>query len=313
MRKTLTTILLFCIISISYSQVTDVEKNIKTQVVDTVEGWKIGGTTSINLTQISLKNWSAGGQNSISITGLVNLFARFKKNNTLWENYLDLGYGTIDDDEKDWWKTDDKVDFTSKYGYKASNNWYYAALINMKTQMTAGYDYPDDSTKISGFLSPGYIVSAIGFDYKPSKDFTVFIAPFTSKMTIVKSQSLADNGAFGMEPAEKDSNGNITKRGEWFRNEVGGYIRMFYKKELMKNVGLQTKLDLFSNYQTNPENIDLSWEVLISMKVNKYISATITTHLLYDDDIDFMKDDGSKEGAKIQFKEVLGVGFLYKF
>jgi hypothetical protein len=75
---------------------------------------------------------------------------------------------------------------------------------------------------------------------------------------------------------------------------------------------------LFSDYLENPQNIDASWEVLISMKVNKYISTTLSTHLLYDDDIDIAVDtnnDGITDRfvPRTQFKEVLGVGFSYKF
>ncbi|NJK96068.1 MAG: hypothetical protein HC905_15210 [Bacteroidales bacterium] len=55
--------------------------------------------------------------------------------------------------------------------------------------------------------------------------------------------------------------------------------------------------------------------MLISMKVNKYISASLSTQLLYDDDITYKSKVGGIEiekGPKIQFKEILGVGFSYK-
>ena len=86
----------------------------------------------------------------------------------------------------------------------------------------------------------------------------------------------------------------------------------------MENVVFQTKLDLFSNYLNKPQNIDVSWETLLSMKVNKFISATLSTHLLYDDDIKIAvdtDDDGvtDKTGPRIQFKEVLAVGFSLIF
>ena len=93
---------------------------------------------------------------------------------------------------------------------------------------------------------------------------------------------------------------------------------MSFKTEVVKNVSFQTKLGLFSNYAHNPQNIDINWETLISMKVNEFLSASITTNLIYDDDIDIgvdENDDGivDKVGPRVQFKEVLGVGFSYKF
>ena len=81
----------------------------------------------------------------------------------------------------------------------------------------------------------------------------------------------------------------------------------------MKNVGLTSKAELFSNYLKNAQNVDINWEVLLSLKVNKYISATLSTQLLYDDDIDIAVDKDKDQiidyvGPTVQFKEVLGVG-----
>lgn len=319
MKNFITGILIFANVSFAFSQVVEVEKDLTKQHTDTLYGWERGGTISLNLSQVSLTNWASGGLNSISTNGLISLFAHYGSGPHIWQNYLDIGYGTIQQGANaNWQKTDDKIDFTSKYGRKAFSSIYYAGLVNFKTQMTDGYNLPDDSTRISRFLAPAYLLAAIGFDYKPNKRFTAFVAPLTLKTTIVNDQTLADAGAFGVDAATYDPFGNILTEGKRIRYELGGYIRMFYTREIMKNVALQSKLDLFSNYMHNPGNIDVSWEVLLSMKVNKYISATITTHLLYDDDINVSIDknnDGTPEefGPRTQFKEVIGVGFSYKF
>jgi len=319
MKLKLTFIILACTLVNGFSQIIEAEKKLKTQSTDSITGWQKGGTVALNMSQVSLTNWAAGGQNSISLNGLLNLFANHYKGNGLWENYLDIGYGTIKQGENSsWLKTDDKIDFTSKYGRKAFSNWYYAGLLNFKTQMTEGYNYPDDETIISDFLAPGYVLGAIGLDFKPEKNFTFFIAPLTAKITIVNVQLLADAGAFGVDPAEYGPSGNMLNPGKNGRSEIGGYMRLFYKRDLMENISMQTKLDLFSNYLNNPGNIDVSWEVLFSMKVNKYISATFFTHLLYDDEIAIEIDNDNDgvidtSGPRIQFKEVLGVGFSYKF
>jgi hypothetical protein len=60
------------------------------------------------------------------------------------------------------------------------------------------------------------------------------------------------------------------------------------------------------------------------MKINKYLTTSITTQLLYDDDIDVLRkaakldDEGNilepaSIGPGTQFKEVLAIGFNYKF
>jgi hypothetical protein len=288
-------------------QVIDAEKQLKTEKKDTLLGWKKGGVINLNVSQTALKNWAAGGQSSLSFNGLLSLYAHNKQAKTLWENYLDLGYGSLKQGKKaDWWKTDDKIDFTSKYGFRTSEKLYVAGLVNFKTQMADGFNYPNDSIKISGFLAPGYLLGAIGLDFIPSENFTAFIAPLTLKMTFVNDDDLANGGAFGVDP------------GKHLKKEFGGYVRLFLKQGLMENITFQSKLDLFSNYLNNPQNIDVNWECLLSMKVNKYVTATLSTTLLYDDEVDIAIDDNNdgineENGPRIQFKEVLAVGFSINF
>jgi hypothetical protein len=293
----------------AWSQTTEAEKVIRSVYNDSVMGWKTGGLIGLSISQASFTNWAAGGQNTIALGGIVNLFAKYKSEHSSWDNMLDLGYGILRQGKNaDFIKTDDKVDFTSKYGRNASAKWYYAGLVNFKTQMAPGYNYPDVSTKISDLLAPAYVLAAIGMDYKPNDKLTAFIAPFTSKNTIVNDEALSNAGAFGVDPGKKT------------RSEIGGYIRMVYQQTYFKDksVSVLSKLDLFSNYQNNPQNIDVSWETIIGLKVNRFITTTITTHLIYDDDIDIgvdRNDDGVIDGSgpRTQFKEVIGVGLNVKF
>jgi hypothetical protein len=307
--------LLTVLISASFGQITDAEKTLRTQTTDTIKGWKTGGVFAINLAQTSLTNWSAGGQNSVAVNGIFSTFANYKKDKTAWDNSLDLGYGLLKQGKNtDFMKTDDKIDFLSKYGKEAFKNFYYAILFNFKTQMAPGYKYPDVDNKISNLFAPAYILLAGGMDYKPNAYFSAFIAPLTAKVTIVNDQKLSDAGAFGVKPGEKTL------------GEVGGYLRAIYSKndfksEFMKNVSFTTKIDLFSNYSEKPQNVVVSWETLIAMKVNKYISVNFNTHMMYDDKIktpfdtdgDGTIESGELRGAKVQFKEILGVGFSYNF
>ena len=284
-------------------------------VADTIQGWKKGGIIGVNLAQTSLTNWAAGGQNSVAVNGLFSLFANLSRDKSRWDNSLDIGYGILKQEGLGTRKTDDRLEFLSKYGRQAFGNFYYAALLNFKTQFTDGYNYAGETrTRISDFMSPGYLVLALGLDFKPNAYISAFIAPVTAKYTFVNDDSLSAAGAFGVTP------------GENLKSELGGYMRAVYSKndyqsEFLKNVTFISKLDLFSNYGNNPQNIDVSWENIISLKVNKFISANITTHLVYDDDImvPFDRNDdgtaapGELVGSKIQFKEILGIGFSYNF
>jgi hypothetical protein len=285
---------------------------------DTTRNWKTGGVISLNISQVALSNWVAGGQNSMAANSLFNYFFNYKRDNKAWDNTIDLGYGIIKQNHIQWIKSDDHIDISSKYGQYAFKEWYYSALINFKTQFSAGYNYPNDSVKISDFLAPGYGLLALGLDYKPNDNFTMLIAPVTAKFTIVKERALADAGAFGVDPAEFDDAGNLARKGDNLRKEIGGYVKIAFKQKLMQNVTFQTKADFFSNYLNNPGNIDISAEFLLSLKVNKFISATVLTNLIYDDDIKIPVDtdkDGQPDaaGPRTQLKEVLAVGFSYKF
>jgi len=293
-------------------QVIEPESKLREKSAATHQSWKFGGVTAVNMAQTSLTNWAAGGQNSKALNGLFSIFANYKKDKSVWDNSLDLGYGVLrQGKEADFRKTDDKIDFLSKYGKEAFPNFYFSALLNFKTQMAPGYNYPNDSVKISTFMAPAYLLAALGMDYKPDAYLSIFLAPATGRLTIVNDKTLADAGAFGVDP------GKNTK------GEFGGYTRMIYtrndfKPELLKNVAFTTKFDLFSNYLDHPSNMDVSWETLIALKVNQYISVNFTSHLLYDDDTKISidkNDDGSVDeyGPRVQFKEIFGVGFSYKF
>ncbi len=320
-------IILFIGISqINYGQVTDAEANLRKETTDTTIGWKKGGVIGLKLAQTSLTNWAAGGQNSVAVNGLFSVFANYKNKNTAWDNSLDIGYGLLKQGKNsNFMKTDDKVDFMSKYGRKAYNKLYYAALLQFKTQMTVGKDYAGDTSKISNLLAPAYLIGAIGIDYKPNSYFSAFVAPLTGKITIVNDTDLANAGAFGVEPAAFDQNGNLQTAGKKSKSEFGGYIRAIYsrndfKNQLLKNISFTTKIDLFSNYLKNPQYVDVSWETQIAMQVNKYIAVNINTHLLFDKDILLPYDNNgnglieeNETKALVQFKEILGVGLTYNF
>jgi len=301
--RILVTVILLSIFGIIEAQVTEGEKNLKTLSTDTVSGWKKGVATSLNFSQTALVNWSAGGENSYALNAMIGMFANYKNKMSAWDNSLDMGYGLLNQGDQGLRKTDDRIELTSKYGRKAFKNFYWAGLFNFKTQFMPGYKYTSTTeTKISNFLAPGYFVAALGLNYKPDNYFSAFLAPVTGKLTVVTDEDLSAIGAFGVEAGKKS------------RSEFGGYARFNYAKndfkaELLKNISLQSKLDLFSNYLDKPQNVDVSWENIILMKVNKYIAISLNTNLLYDADI----VDPTDGKAKIQFKEILGVGFSYKF
>jgi hypothetical protein len=271
--------------------------------------WKFNGVTSLNFSQMSLVNWAAGGENSLAGNAFVNLNANYKSRdgNASWTNELYLGYGLIKQGESAVRKSDDKIDLASKYGYRASEHWSYTGLLSFKTQFAEGYENPADPInreKTSNFMAPGYLNLSLGMDYKPNDKLTVYISPVSGKMTFVMDDDLA--GSFGV--AEEKN----------VRGEFGGYVKIGFSSPIMKNVKLNTKIDLFSNYLENPQYVDVNFDLLLSMKVNEYISASFITQLIYDYDIrfDVLDDSGVPTGdteSRIQLKQLFGVGLTYSF
>jgi hypothetical protein len=286
------------------------------QTMDTVKHWNYKGDFALAVSQVSLTNWAAGGESTLATNTMVNLFADYKKDKLSWKNSLGLAYGILNQESIKNKKTEDKIDLSSQLGYTASGDWNYSLLFGFKSQFTDGYNYPDDSTVISHFLAPGYIQTALGMEYKPSDYFSLFMSPAGVRLTIVNDEKLADQGAFGVDPAEYDNEFVLLKHGKTTRWEVGASLKAVYKKDIAKNVNFGTKLELFSNYLKNPQNIIVNWEVLLAMKVNSFITTTIGTQLIYDDNI-FIHDKkdktGIKGGPRTQFKQFLNVGLAYKF
>lgn len=311
------------------------------QIITKDSTWTFGGFTSLQTNQVALVNWAAGGENSFSATALIQLYANLEKNGWKWDNRLDLGYGLMYTKTYNWQKNEDKIDFLSKLTRPIgkSNVFSYAAEANFKTQFQPGFALPDDSTVISRFMAPGYLLASLGIEYKPFDWMSFYLSPATGKFTFVNDQVLADQGAFGVTPAEYDSTGVKIADGKGLNAEFGAYFRFGLKKDIMKNVTLQTDLNLFNNYtdkdEDNRKNIDVDWQTTINLKVNKWLTVSLFTHLIYDNDIDiaitekgnpvykeradgtqFLDGDGNpiqKRGPRIQFKEVAGLGLSYKF
>lgn len=340
MKKITSALFLLVLVSFAYGQTNDslkkesdsiqviidklqVSKDSVKAKADTVRNWKKGTSLALNFSQSSFTNWAAGGENALSVTVLTNFFANYKKGDWSWDNNLDLAYGLLKSGKSPFRKNEDKIDLTTKAGRKAIGWWHYSLMVNFKSQFDLGYNYPNDSVVVSHFMAPGYVVAALGMDYKkPDGTLSIMISPLTSKTTIVNNQRLADAGAYGLDGAGYDTVSGVyvmVSHAGLVRSEFGGYFKLSFKDEILKNVNYTTNLELFTNYLQNPQNIDVLWENIITFKVNKFITSSITTNLIYDHDIPVPVERNVNgvmvpgTGPRLQFKEVLAIGLAYKF
>ncbi len=270
--------------------------------------WKSKYEASLGFAQTSFSNWAAGGENSLAVNGMLNVYKNYAKGKLSWDNYLGLAYGiNMQETAPKVRKNNDKINLLSKAGIKAWGKWDYAGLFEFKSQFDQGFNYPNDSVYISKFMAPGYFQLSLGMTYKPVDYFYVFISPVGARLTMVNDSKLTNRmdskgkviGAFGV------IGDNTTL---W---QVGGSMNIVFKKDIMKNVNFMSKLDLFSDYLNNPQNIIVGWENNILMKVNKYISLNLATMLIYDDNIDYIDDAGDAHGARTQFRETFSIGLAY--
>jgi Protein of unknown function (DUF3078) len=263
--------------------------------------WRTGGLYSLNLSQGSLSNWAAGGEDfSLALNSLLNLYGFYKKGKHSWDNTFDFNLGYVKTTSLGSRKNDDRFDLLSKYGYSIGNKVSIAGLFNIHSQFFKGYTYPDNvKTFSSAFMAPGYILLGAGFDYKPDKDLSIFFSPATARLVIVRDTALSNKGLYGVTPGKKTV------------LEFGAFASISYLKEFNKVLTYNARLDLFSNYRHNPQNVDINMTNTLNVRVSKVVSATWGLDLIYDDDARLFGKN--RTSAALQVRSLVGIGLLVKF
>ena len=256
-------------------------------------------TTLINQSQY--KNWIAGGVNNLSLTLILDYDFVLKKGDLEWINRLDGAYGLVKNQDEDVKKNDDRLEVYSLLALKNKGRWSYSAVFNLKSQWSNGYEYTPllngaiDRTLTTKFLSPAYSQAGIGMFYKRDDNFWFNYALLSARYIRVNpvfTESLLDGeNYFGVD------------KGKTGRFEAGGIISAYYKKEILKNMHMENKLNLFQNYLEDPLNIDIDYTLSLEFTINEFFSTNILVQLLYDDNAI----------SEIQLKEVFGVSFNVNF
>ena len=298
--------------------------------------WNTGGAFNATFQQVSLQNWAGGGRNSLALGAVASVFVVYDDTvKRRWENNIELNYGIgrIGGRENPFTKTNDNILLVSRYGRKLVPRFYLSTLLDFRSQITQGFRYEavNDSTqnaiKISEFMAPGFLVASLGITYSPTRKklllkrkvdgeeeeddeedkekkqrvrdyFAVTLSPFSGKFTFVLNDELLAQDLYGTN-------------GENVRAEIGSSLTVMLRKNLIKNVSVSSNLNLFSGYR-QPQNIDMNFETLLVLKVNKFIAANVALQLIYDDDINIEREDGST-GPALQVQNAINVGLSYGF
>jgi len=274
---------------------------------EVVSPWEYGGYGHFGFSQTYLNNWKAGGNSSFASLLVLKGYANYSNSKIKWENFSEIRNGWIrqggDIDQIQ--KNDDKFEVISRFGVSAYKDWYYSSEIDFVTQFFNGYNYPDKSVLISSFLSPAKTMFKLGFDYKPSKNFSLFLSPFTAKYVYVRDTTNVDQTRYGVL---------ANRQSLW---EPGLNTDLRYKIEFTPKINYETKYKMFLNYKEPFQKVDLSWENTVIAQLTDRINLSFMLYLLYDSNVTFptgKMDASGKEiyKAKLQTKEMFTIGFSYK-
>jgi hypothetical protein len=307
MKKILFFFVSACLLSTGAFAQDDPYQGLSEDVLSLLDGrdttyWHGQGAFSVNASQVSLTNWAAGGENSVAGNLALTYSLDYERSRHLWMNRFEFGYGLSRTEHNGVRKTTDRIYLNSLYGYKIVEHWYASFFVNFQSQFAKGYNYGVSRTDyISRFMAPGYLSFGPGITWVPKQWFMASLSPASWRGTFVRDSKLSARGAYGVTPGKR------------LHSEFGANLKMVARFEPLPNLSVYSRLDLFSNYLHKPQNIDVHWDTILTMAVNKWFSASLTLNMIYDDDVRFVWEPGGRPVPQLQFKEVLGLGFMANF
>ena len=303
--------------------------------------WEESLKTNIKFGQTSLTNWAAGGDNTVTLQAFIDGNANYKKGDLFWNNRLQLDYGFVYASSKPiLQKSDDRIYFESKLGYKTENMKKFAFTVNydFRSQFNTGYEYktpsaPEGFDKLddvpvkdlvqlwkdarvvkSGFLAPAYTNLAVGIDLKPANWISLNVAPITGGVVIVRDELLRKNYGMHLRKEWEGVTEALPADGSEYKSarfEFGAQVKADIAVNVNDNFKYTSQLVLFSNYIDHPENIRVNWDNRFDWKLAKYFSLTLTTNMIYDDKVMIYSEADGLTKQRVQFKESFLFGFTW--
>lgn len=260
--------------------------------------WRKEANIALQVTQnYATENWQQGGVNAFSMLWYAKAYANYKKDNISWQNNTEwrVGLSTVGGDTIHKMNTtEDVFQLYSKLGYQIHPKWYITLSSDFRTNLFPSFQ--KNSNKLNTtFLTPIRYTVGVGIDYKPIKGLSINIAPATYKLVYanISDPERVDVTEFGVEA------------GEDILSELGSSLRLQWKWKPLREIALETKFYFFTNYR----QIETELEINADFIINKYLSAKLMLHPRYDGTIEGVSD----KKAKVQFKELISVGFAHTF
>lgn len=266
--------------------------------------WIRNFKASLHFTQAYVSpNWYQGGNDNLNM--VAQLYYNVKLNQEFHPKLLfdftgqyKLGMNSAPDDSlRNYSISDDLLQINTIFGVKATKRWYYSIDAQFKTQLLNSYASNTRNLR-SAFLSPADLNAGIGmtYTYNNKKKTFSFEASFPLLSYNLK---ICTN-------REIDETKYTIKKGHTTVSSYGSTANLKLFWRIVDNITYESRLYTFTDY----DHIESDWENTLVFEINKFLTTKLNAHLRYD-------SSGvpalGTHWKKLQVKEILSIGFDYKF
>ena len=258
--------------------------------------WRREATLMAQITQNYVtENWYQGGSSSFAGLGIAKGQISYIGERFTWENTGEwrIGGSTVSADTLHKVNTtDDLFRVYSKGNYQLVSKIFLSLSSELETRLFPTYKSNSKELK-SGPFSPLRFNAAFGIDFKPVKGLSISVSPLSYKLVYVKDSARVRVQDYGL------------KEGEQIQHNIGSSMRLEYTWKPVREVSLELRFYTYTNYK----EVEIDLEANCDFIINRFLSARLMLHPRYDTSV-IMEGD---KHAKIQFRELLSVGFAHKF
>ena len=285
--------------------------------------WTKTLSLGLSYNQVTLDNPLVGdGQDQIVGNAQLSFSAGYDKGKVYWPTdinwnfgLLRIGAGPIEPGASQkipFQKTLDQLQISSLVGYRISKDSVFSAFSGGEVFTQALPAYIDAEGKLPGlflsnirnsditplqstFFAPAIVIAdVVGIGYQPKPKLFVGYSPAAYKGILVLNDAAASLVGKvddqGLPVATVHGNRVEIVNGEpVFKksfNQFGSRLLAMYRDKYFNgHFGLNSRLQLFSNYLEHPERIDVYWQNRFDLNIIKGLSLSYSLDLFYDHDV----------------------------
>jgi len=240
-------------------------------------------------------NWYQGGNSSFAGYGIAKGYINYITEPFTWENSGEwrIGGTTVKNDSLHKINTtDDMLRLYSKANFRIVPKLFTSLSAEIDTRLLPTYKTNEREWKSAPF-SPFRFTAAVGLDYKPVKNLSISFSPLSYKVIHMNDTVHVKVTDYGLLPGQKT------------QHNVGSSVRIEYLWKPVREVALETKFYTYTNYHY----VEIDLEVNCDFIINRFLSARVVLHPRYDSSVIKAGD----KYARIQFREMISIGFNHKF